>query len=69
MKKETDDERIDREIKAVIEIIKSDYPNASDYNVIEGSEDVEILDKDDRRIAVINTWKLTRYWNLMEGWL
>lgn len=71
MKKESDEDRISRETGEVIEIMKQDFPLMSDYNVVGGGiEDdvVEILDKDDKVIATISSDRLTNYWNRMEGW-
>jgi hypothetical protein len=62
----TDDDRIEQEILAVMEIIREDFPDAEDYTATD-NDTFNILDKNDEVIATVSERQMTRYWNLMEG--
>jgi hypothetical protein len=57
---------LEKELKQVLKLIKRDFPKAVDYNYI-NDDNIEILDKDDVRIATINEKRLTGYWNEIES--
>jgi hypothetical protein len=63
------DEKMDKEVASVIEIMKEDYPEAHDFDAHGATLRLyaDITDKDDNIIATISERQLTRYWNLMEG--
>lgn len=60
------DNEKDAEIKAVVEVIQNDYPDTVDFNSLD-NDYFELLDANDKQIAVVTERQMTRYWNLMEG--
>jgi hypothetical protein len=58
----SNDERIEGEFEAVMELIRLDYPKAADYRT-EDSETFEVLDAEDNVIATVSEAYMTRKWN------
>jgi hypothetical protein len=60
-----DERRLEREIKQVRAMMAAEFPGAVDWNVIDESLEqyAEVLDVNDKRLAVISEAKLTSYWN------
>jgi hypothetical protein len=61
-----DDECIEKEIAGIVKLMRRDFPKAADWNAQDDGT-YEILDRNDKRLAVITERQLTRYWNIAEG--
>jgi hypothetical protein len=71
-KRLTYEQRMDKEIAQVVELMKRDFPAAVDWAAIEGhlpanGDEYFILDDNDNWIATISAKRLTGYWNDIEG--
>ena len=42
--------------------MQNEWPEAADWNYVD-DDHVEILDKDDKVLAVIDSYELTHFWN------
>lgn len=58
--------RMDREIAAVIDIMKQEWPACVDYNQPDDGP-VQILDANGGIITTITSDRLDEFWNLSEG--
>ena len=54
--------RIERENEQVVLGMQNEWPEAADWNYVD-DDHVEILDKDDKVLAVIDSYELTHFWN------
>jgi hypothetical protein len=53
--------RMEGELEKVVEVLRQDYPEAADYNVVD-DDHVEILDEADHVLVVLNHRQMEAYW-------